>query len=237
MVEADARNPGGARDAARRRIAALVARYHATRARLDAEPSLRDRVRALAAFQSRRLAGTYADLRAEARHRDAIEFFLTDLYGPQDLGERDRQLLAALDRLQRYLPAAALQALAGAFELHVLTLELDADTAARLASAAVRDLGEYAAAYRAAGRARERERQIALIGEIGALLDGLAHHPGIGLALRLSRAPARAAGYGELQDFLQRGYDAFRAMEGAGEFLTAIDERERALMAEILAGK
>lgn len=226
--------PGSPRDAARARIAALVERYRLVRARLDRSPALAERVRALADFQARRLAQTYADLRGEERHRAAIEFFLSDLYGPQDLSERDRQVLAALDRLQRFLPAGALEALAGAFELHVLTLELDADTAAGLSAPGPLAMPGYAAAYRAAGRAGDRLRQIELIAEIGGLLDGLARHPEIGLALRLSRAPARAAGYGELQDFLERGYRAFRAMDGAEDFLAAIDARERALMAKLL---
>ncbi|MCU0976821.1 MAG: hypothetical protein MUC71_11005 [Steroidobacteraceae bacterium] len=225
--------PGSPRDAARARIAVLVERYRQVRARLEKRPALAERVRALADFQSRRLAETYADLRKEERHRAAIDFFLADLYGPQDLSERDRQMLAALDKLQRFLPAGALEALAGAFELHVLTLELDADTAAALASPSPLGMAEYAAAYRAAGRAADRLRQIELIADIGGLLDGLAHHPEIGLALRLSRAPARAAGYGELQDFLERGYRAFRAMDGAGDFLAAIDARERKLMSQI----
>ncbi len=228
---------GSPRDAARARIARLVERYRQVRARLERRAALAERVRALADFQARRLAETYADLRSEERHRAAIDFFLTDLYGPQDLSERDRQVLAALDKLQRFLPAGALEALAGAFELHVLTLELDADTAAALASTSPPDMAAYAAAYRAAGRAGDRLRQIELIAEIGGLLDGLAHHPEIGLALRLSRAPARAAGYGELQDFLDRGYRAFRAMDGAELFLSAIDTRERLMMNQLLGRK
>jgi len=38
------------------------------------------------------------------------------------------------------------------------------------------------------------------------------------------------------QDFLERGYHSFRAMNGADEFLETIDRRERALMERILAG-
>ncbi len=234
MTAAHRSEPGRARDAARERISALVARYHAVRDALATDPGLRVRALALARLQSERLAATYADLRAGARHRAAIDFFLADLYGPQDLSERDRQVLAALDKLQRYLPAAALEALAGAFELHVLTLELDRDTAAALPRAAPVDMAAYTTAYRAAGRRADRSRQIDLIGEIGALLDGLARHPAVGLALSLSRAPARAAGYGELQDFLERGYAAFRAMGGADEFLATIEARERALMRQML---
>jgi len=226
-------SPKPARDAARARLAVLVARYHATQQRRTATPALAGRLRALAAFQSARLADTYADLRQQPRHQAAVEFFLTDLYGPQDLSQRDAQMLAALDRLQRFLPAAALEALAGAFELHVLTMELDIDTAARLPDGHALTPAGYAAAYRAAGRAADRDRQIRLIGEIGGVLDSLARRPEVGLAVRLARAPAHAAGYGELQNFLERGYNAFRAIDGAADFIATIDARERQLMREL----
>lgn len=123
-----------------------------------------------------------------------------------------------------------LEALAGAFELHVLTLELDRATAARLPDPRAPDATSYAEAYRDAGRWRERARQIELVEEIGGLLDSVAHRPEVGIAVRLARGPAHAAGYGVLQDFLERGYDAFRAMRGAEEFLATIARRERALM-------
>ena len=222
------------RDSARRRLDALVRRYRESVAATGRDPALTARVRALANYQSRRLAATYADLRRQPRYAPAVEFFLTDLYGPQDMRERDQQVLRALDKLKRFLPAAALRALAGAFEVHVLTIELDAATASRLHSPAHVDDAAYAAAYRAAGRRQDRDRQITLIGEIGTLLDSLAHRPEVGLAIRLARGPAHAAGYGQLQDFLERGYDAFRTLDGAGEFLAAIDGRERELMHRLL---
>jgi len=224
------------REAARRRLDALASRYHEVASRREHDAGLAARMRALADYQSRRLAATYADLREQPRYGPAVDFFLADLYGPRDMRERDRQVLRALDKLKRFLPAAALDALARAFELHVLTIELDADTAMQLRSSSRPDDAGYAKAYRAAGRPRDRDRQVALIGEIGALLDSLAHRPEVGLAIRLARGPAHAAGYGQLQDFLERGYDAFRQLDGAGEFLAAIDGRERALMQRLFAG-
>ncbi len=190
----------------------------------------------LAAFQARRLADTYRDLQLTPRYGPAVTFFLADLYGPQDLSERDAQVIRALDKLKRFLPSGALQALARAFELHVLSIELDAATAAALPDDRTIDAINYAGAYRAAGRPGDRERQIALIGDIGRLLDGLAHRPEVGLAIRLARGPAHAAGYGELQDFLERGFDAFKTMDGASDFLSTIDRRERALMDSLFAG-
>jgi len=53
--------------------------------------------------------------------------------------------------------------------------------------------------------------------------------------LRLMRRPARSAGFGEMQQFLETGFDAFKAMDGANAFLALIGDREREL-AEALFG-
>jgi hypothetical protein len=59
----------------------------------------------------------------------------------------------------------------------------------------------------------------------------------IGVTLKVMRTPARLGGLGELQDFIERGYTAFGAMRGgAGEFVTTIVARERAISEALLAG-
>jgi hypothetical protein len=224
------------REEVRQRLDDLVYRYRETVGRTASQPGLQERVRALASFQSRRLAATYAELRATGRYRDAVDFFLADLYGPHDLSDRDEQVIRALDKLKRFLPAAALDALVRAFELHVLTIELDAATAAQLTEERQPDAISYAVAYRAAGHAEDRDRQITLVDDIGRLLDSLAQRPEVGIAIRIARGPAHAAGYGQLQDFLERGYAAFKRMGGATEFLAVIERRERELMQRLLSG-
>jgi hypothetical protein len=211
------------REEVRQRLDDLVSRYRETVGRTASQPGLQERVRALASFQSRRLAATYAELRATGRYRDAVDFFLADLYGPHDLSDRDEQV-------------AALDALVRAFELNVLTIELDAATAAQLTEERQPDAISYAVAYRAAGHAEDRDRQITLVDDIGRLLDSLAQRPEVGIAIRIARGPAHAAGYGQLQDFLERGYAAFKRMGGATEFLAVIERRERELMQRLLSG-
>ncbi|MBP6513960.1 MAG: hypothetical protein KA224_02195 [Steroidobacteraceae bacterium] len=224
------------REQLRARLAAIVERYHRVQAAAAAEPALAGRLRRLRKFQAERLACTYADLRAQPRYRKAVEFFLSDLYGPADLSARDEQVLRALDKLERFLPGGALEAFAGAMEVHVLTQELDADTARALPRGDELDAAGYANAYRKAGRGADRARQIDLVMEIGAVLDRIVRHPEIGFAIRISGRPAHAAGYGDLHDFIQRGWKAFDDMAGAGEFLETVSRRERELMARALAG-
>jgi hypothetical protein len=60
--------------------------------------------------------------------------------------------------------------------------------------------------------------------------------PLVGIALRAAHGPAHLAGFGVLQDFLERGYAAFRKLPAPARLLTAIEERETHLMQILLAG-
>ena len=112
--------------------------------------------------------------------------------------------------------------------LHALSESLDTDMGTRLFSAAV-DADAYAAAWRSTAREHDREQQIALTLDVASALDRLTSKALIRNSLRLMRGPARAAGLSELQAFLEGGFDTFRAMGGAEEFMRIVDEREHRL--------
>jgi hypothetical protein len=68
-------------------------------------------------------------------------------------------------------------------------------------------------------------------------LEKLARIPLLSGMLHMMRAPAEAAGFGHLHHFLQSGFDAFRAMGPAGEFLATIGSRETVLMQALFDGR
>jgi hypothetical protein len=214
---------------------ALLERKRLLEEQAAASPATAARRRELRAWQAARLARTYADLQRDPRYAQAVEFFLSDLYGPQEFTGRDRDLNRAWRYLKRALPAAALDVLGRALELEVLTAELDAAMLTTLEADPLTP-ARYAAAYRAVGQHEARARQIELVAAIGADLDRIVRHAWIGLALRVAHTPAHAAGFGALQDFLERGYAAFRRMRGAGRFLRALRERETHIMRTLYAG-
>jgi len=216
-------------------IERLLARRRALEARPQRDPALGERLRALRAWQARRLARTYEGLRREPRYTAAVEFFLNDLYGPHDFSRRDQELSRAVAPLRRALPAALLAVLAKAIELDLLTAQLDQAMLDHLPEGPLTN-GSYAMAYRAVGRAAERERQIDLTVSIGADLERLVRQRWLGLALRAAHLPARAAGLGVLQQFLERGFTSFRRMGSAQALLQAIREREAQLMQTLLQG-
>jgi len=213
----------------------LLARKRALDLRVTDTPDLAKRLRDLRTWQATRLARTYADLRREPRYTLALDFFLNDLYGPEDFVRRDDELRRALSRLKRAMPARLLAVLRKAIELQVLTSELDQSMASQLQGASVND-ASYAAAYRNVGRLVDRKRQIELTTLIGEDLERIVGQSWVGLALRAAHIPAHAAGLGVLQRFLERGYRAFSEMGDAQHLLRAIRERETELMDSLLRG-
>jgi len=212
-------------------------RGHALHAARAANPILGGALERLADWQSRRLAQTYADLKRDPRYAEAIAFFQSDLYGAQDFSRRDADLARIVPVMTRMLPDGVITTTARAMELSVLSHELDARLLEHLPRANGEfTVEEYCRAFRRMGRMSERRRQVDLIGEVGTALDRYVRRPMVRSALALMRAPARAAGLGELQTFLERGFDAFRTMRGAETFLTTISTRENALIDAIFDG-
>lgn len=213
----------------------LLARNAALRDSFADEPTLRARLVELQKWQSKRLLRSHDDLHHEPRYRLAIEFFFSELYGGGNPQARDRDLLRVQRAMERLLPPEALRALCLAIELEVLSQELDADMTRALPAGPLTEAG-YAEAYRSVGRRTDRERQIGLLHEIGGYLDHVVHKPVVGVLVRLARGPAHAAGFGLLQEFLERGLAAFEALHGADEFLGIIRDREHRAMERLLAG-
>lgn len=190
-------------------------------------------------WQAARLARTHEDLLASERYGAAARFFLDDLYGAKDFSARDAALLRVMPTLCRLLPESALETVADAVEIDAMSERLDRELTDRLLAQGVThpfDETRYARAFRAAGTLEQRLHQIDLVAHIGAALDRLVRHPLLGRLLHAMRAPARLAGVEPLHEFLVRGFDTFRAMRGASEFLGIIERREQAIATAIFGG-
>lgn len=200
----------------------------AERAHRAADPALEARVQALKAWQQRRFAHTYADLLANPRYEAATRFFLQELYGPGDYRQRDAQFARVIPTLTRLFPAEVVDTVAKLARLHALSERLDTRMAEHLLSPDV-TAREYAIAWRACGEPDARQQQIALTMAVGEALDRLTRKPLLRQSLKLMRGPAQMAGLGALQNFLETGFDTFRAMRGAADFLSTVRQREDAL--------
>ena len=194
------------------------------------------RLQELKDWQSKRLERTYADFSAQPRYRGATAFFIGDLYGAKDFSSRDQAMLRILPVMTRMLPQSAVETAALAIELEALSEELDHALAAAMVPGPITE-ASYAEAYRKSSSRVDRERQVELIDATGRRLDTLVGRPMVERMLKLMRSPARMAGLADLQDFLERGFAAFRAMQGADEFLAVVRERETRILNRLFSGE
>ncbi|KNZ31414.1 MAG: hypothetical protein AD742_17220 [Methylibium sp. NZG] len=211
-----------------------LGRVEAERAVRAATPGLAAKVGAIKRYQQRRFAMSYASLLASERYGPAASFFLEELYGPQDFAQRDAQFSKVVPSIVRLFPKSVLDTVASLAGLHALSEQLDTATGEALESPTV-DSRTYVQAWQRCGKPEMRERQIAMTINLGHALDRLTRKPMLRSSLRMMRGPAVAAGLGELQRLLERGFDAFGAMGGAKEFLATVEGQERRLAGSLFA--
>ena len=141
----------------------------------------------------------------------------------------------------RMLRDDMLLAMAEAFELQSLSLSLDIDMALVLHGSGwgQLDTTRYGETYRACNRRIDREKQIehlsGLMDRAPIELNKLVHHRLVLWMVKTVRGPARAAGFGRLQSFLEQGLNAFRVMGDGTEFIETIWRRESTVMQRMFA--
>jgi hypothetical protein len=218
-------------------IRKAVDRVSLLRDAVNANPALRSALHRVKQLQSRRFAGTYSDLLNAKPYGAATRFFLDELYSDKDYAERDAQFARIAGAIQRLFPAQVAATAVTLAQLHALTEELDQAMAeAWLAGngTGAGDAGLYVAAWRQVGRRADRDRQLAVVIEVGRQMARLTRTPGLRTMLKMMRAPAVASGLGSLQRFLETGFETFADVvrqRGADEFLGIVQAREAALIA------
>lgn len=216
-------------------IASILERLkevEAERKRRSRDPDFGARVRVLKEYQQRRFSHTYADLLQSARYCSAVHFFLTELYGPGDFSRRDTQFIRVVPTLVRLFPKEIVGTVASLAELHSLSESLDTVMSDHVSPQRISP-ADYVRAWQTTGRRPDRQSQITLTLDIASRLDHLTRRPMLRNSMRLMRGTAKSAGLGELQQFLEGGFDAFRAMKGAEDFMGIVRSREQALAAAL----
>jgi hypothetical protein len=214
-----------------------LADSHELATRIDAPGFPLAEFEILQVWQRGRLERSYRNLISQQRYRAAGDFFLAELYGGLHFRERDQEMERVLPVMVRMLRDDMILVLAEAFELQSLSLNLDMDMTAALKQNAWDELNtaRYGEIYRACGRPVDRKRQIELIGHLGTELNELVHHRLVLWLIRTLRGPARAAGFGLLQSFLEQGLRAFQIMGDGTEFIETIWNNEDAVMQRLFA--
>lgn len=223
--------------------AALTRRLEWHRALHDPEQEPRNGARwlhELRRWQAARLAGSFEGFMGDPKRRPAAEFFLTDLYGDRDFSRRDADIARVAPMMLRLMPQSLVETLVDAIELGALSHAFDLRMAETLGRLAPRrktlDDALYGEAYRAVGLPRLRAHQIDLIVVAGVGLGHALRTRGVATLLAMLRGPARAAGFGELQSFLERGFGAYGKLDDVDDFLADIERSEREISRRLFAG-
>ena len=198
----------------------------------------KDHLDVLRDWQSRRLAATYADLLANPRYTRACRFFLDDVYAAKDFRQRDEEIRQLYENISHFLPDILLRLVKTVILLNDVTQALDE----QLWSVMQNELGItdtitmdlYMAGYRLCDNYDERVYQIELIDQVGHMVDVTTKIPMIATTLKIVRAPVSRAGWGDLHDWITRGFTAFQHMHGAKEFLATIHDREMSFLASAI---
>ena len=170
----------------------------------------------------------FSDLYVRKGYAEAIDFTMSDLAGI-GISSRDRDLERAAPAITSMLPGRALSTIAAAAEMNARVLEINIAICRCLLTGnalpgKITEL-EYCGACRKASSLTECVELVHLITGLGRTLKSLVGVPMIGMTLRAMRAPAHAAGFGALQEFLEKGYFTFRQIPDIDHFLNEIEIR------------
>ena len=214
------------------RLRRALAESHKLATRLDEPGFPLAELEHVQSWQRERLARTYEEIIFQERYRAAGNFFLDELYGDLNFRERDQEVERVLPIMVRMLRDDMILVLAEAFELQSLSLQFDMEMTRQFQKSGWDQLNKqrYGEIYRACGRVKARENQIELIRRLGLALNELVHHRLVLWLIRTVRGPARAAGFGLLQSFLENGLNAFRRMGDGTGFIETVWQREGDVM-------
>ncbi len=201
-----------------------------------AEQNLINEIRTLQHWQMKRLLITHDDLNQKKRYKPAIQFLADEIYGPHDFSERDSEFARVVPKMAKVLPEKALISLEAALKLNYLAVKLDFTLVQHLGNRSL-DRTTYFDAYRASDNQECREEQIAVLEALSADLAQVVKIPGISALLLVSRKPAKAAGFGNMQAFLERGFKAFKKIGKIEDFIHPIISREKQLLNQLFSSE
>lgn len=199
------------------------------------------RLKVLRAFQVERLKNTYKGLLDDEETHGVMEFFLDEIYAPRDFTQRDHDAEHLYQQFRSALPPEPLKLLEDVLEVNRQSQVLDqllADTLGeRLQPNEPLAELDYIAGFRECNNAEDRIAQLELT--VSAMRDVIlgSRSRTVGLGLRMIKIPAYRAGYGDLYEFIQRGYKACKPVRNINRIVDTLYARETQIIDNIFSGK
>jgi hypothetical protein len=189
-------------------------------------------IKAVQTWQCKRLLASHQEMYQQERFKPAVEFFINELYGPNDFSQRDQDIARIVPKMSKFLPEKALQSLASALHLNTLSFELDFDLARKLVDTDI-NRETYAKAYISCDNLATRQQQIDYIRTLGNNLADVVRMKGISSLLFISRKPAKIAGVLALHEFLEKGFKSFKNLGNVEDFIIPVVNKEHQIMQQL----
>ncbi len=210
-------------------------------ARRDGSAHRGDTLRAVQHYQIARMRETHEALFQSPGYRPLCEFFLSDLYGPREIGSsRAGALHSLVGVLRPVLPSWIHDGSLGLIDLHSLSERLDDRLARLLVSRGIRSAlssAEFESAYFGCDDHEERLGQIALSAAATRFGHALAGDRSVG---RLLGAAHRLHGLPRLDPLLamlERGSRAFQLAHDIDPFVEAMRAGETEYLNAVYASQ
>lgn len=204
------------------RLRLFTEKSNAVHAQYLSDPALLEKYEFFLDWQVAYSLPFYREFQEKPETAAAVEFVVSDLIGT-GVSARDADLSRVIPIMVRLLPGRALHALASAMELNARVLSIDLNICRRLFDDADRPAAiserDYCKAFRQSTSLDECRELIQLTLDLGHSLKKLVRSSTLGLTLRAMHHPAHAAGFGAMQDFLEKGYSTFHAIDDVDSFL------------------
>ena len=230
------RSPDNAADSAADKLRLFTSLSNEVHREYLDDPDIMHRYQAFVTWQNNYMSGFYDDFRQVKETAAAVDFVITDLTGI-GISARDQDLARVVPAMVRLLPDKALQTIAVAMELNSRILKINLsiclDLFQNIDKTEQINERDYCIACRNVSSLDECLDLVRLTRQVGLTLNHIVEIPMIGVILRAMRSPARLAGFGALQDFLETGYKTFREINDVEQFLDNISERTKSVFVRI----
>lgn len=187
--------------------------------------------RELQRFQSERLNRTYADLNADPQFSAIGDFFFTQVYAPVDFSFRNASIKTLQQVLEGRIYRPINLAMLKVVELHDLSDALDDGMVANMIDAGIGpelNLEQYRTIYQQLDNYDQRIYQINLTIDVIKAFHALSQKWVVAASLKTVAATAHVFKVGQVMDFFNEGYRAFRKIKSIDHFVDTIAHRERA---------
>lgn len=179
--------------------------------------------------QVSRLKETYKDFMESEEYVKITDYFFSQIYDTQYKDKRDAAFNQLYEKMVSVVGKKRIKRVSELKELNELTDDLDIGLTEihmeRYPNQEVRR-ESFEHCYFLQNRLDDRKRQIQLLVETTGFFHKLAHIPFLSFVIKPTRLAAKAMGIEHLMHFFMQGYDAFKTVDDASEFLNAVRKRE-----------